>query len=84
MTSCRDSRPHSGTTCSGSPLKVLPKKLKTNPAEIVLRLGMTSAGCNWLIARWQMLGGKLETGVAWGDEDKSLAYDLLGIGPNSG
>ena len=58
--------------------EALGRKLAENPAEISLRLSMTRAGCDWLIARWEMLGGKLDAAGGWSDDDRSLANDLLG------
>jgi hypothetical protein len=62
----------------------LGRKLRDDPEAIVARLLGSSAGCDWLIDRWTLLGHGLTTddgdgpGCAWTDADLTLALDLLG------
>src|SRR5208282_1434425 len=51
----------------------------------VIRLKCSSAGCDWLIGRWTLLGNGLSTadeggpGCTWTDADMALALNLLGL-----
>jgi hypothetical protein len=56
--------------------------LARRPALVALRLRQTAQGCDWLIERWRGLASALEaeaSGGDWTDEQKSLAFDLLGV-----
>ena len=63
----------------------LGRRLGDDPEGTVLRLGRSSAGCDWLIGRWTLLGNGLLTadeggpGCTWTDADLVLALDLLGL-----
>ncbi|WZO98588.1 hypothetical protein EP7_000168 [Isosphaeraceae bacterium EP7] len=57
----------------------LGRTLADCPEEVAPRLAMTAAGCDWLIARWTMLGKALNRKGTWTDEQATLALDLLGI-----
>jgi hypothetical protein len=60
------------------------RRLGDDPETTVVQLERTSAGCDWLIGRWTLLGNGLSTddedepGCAWTDADLALALDLLG------
>ena len=62
----------------------LGRRLGDDPEAAVARLERTSAGCDWLIGRWRLLGNGLSTadeggpGCTWTDADLALALDLLG------
>ncbi|HWE37292.1 MAG TPA: hypothetical protein VG406_12060 [Isosphaeraceae bacterium] len=53
------------------------KLLPQQPARAVRGLLGFTAGCNWLLAEWADLRGKLASG-AWGDEESRRAWHLLG------
>ncbi|WZO97882.1 hypothetical protein EP7_004934 [Isosphaeraceae bacterium EP7] len=55
------------------------RSLAKRPAETTLELATSSPGCDWLIARWRMLGHALDTKGEWTAEQTSLALDLLGV-----
>jgi hypothetical protein len=55
------------------------RSLAKRPAETALELSTSSPGCDWLIARWRMLGHALDTKGEWTAEQTSLALDLLGV-----
>ena len=62
----------------------LGRRLGDDPEVTVIRLRRSSAGCDWLIGRWTLLGNGLTTadeggpGCTWTDADLALALDLLG------
>ncbi len=62
----------------------LGRRLGDDPEVAVTRLQRSSAGCDWLIGRWRLLGNGLSTadeggpGCTWTDADLALALDLLG------
>jgi len=62
----------------------LGRRLGDDPEGAVIRLKRSSAGCDWLIGRWRLLGNGLSTaaeggpGCTWTDADLALALDLLG------
>ncbi len=62
----------------------LGRRLGDDPEAAVARLQRSSAGCDWLIGRWTLLGNGLSTadeggpGCTWTDADLALALDLLG------
>jgi len=62
----------------------LGRRLGDDPKDAVTRLQRSSAGCDWLIGRWTLLGNGLSTaaeggpGCTWTDADLALALDLLG------
>ncbi len=64
----------------------LGRKLSDDPEGTVLRLMRSSAGCDWLIGRWTLLGNGLLSGddeggpgCTWTEADLALALDLLGV-----
>jgi hypothetical protein len=65
----------------------LGRRLCDDPEAAVAALERNSAGCDWLIGRWTLLGngvstaGGSEPGCAWTDADLALALDLLGRPP---
>ncbi len=54
-------------------------KLQRNPSGIVAELRRTPQGCGWLIARWNLLALMAKAAGGWNAEQKTLAYDLLGV-----
>ena len=62
----------------------LGRRLGDDPEAAVAQLKRSSAGCDWLIGRWRLLGNGLSTaeeggpGCTWTDADLALALDLLG------
>jgi hypothetical protein len=79
----RDLRARRAVHCWGDERKAAIEKvarsLPKRPAEICATLGMSSPGCEWMIARWRMLGQALDKGGAWTDDQTTLALDLLGV-----
>ncbi len=63
----------------------LGRKLGDDPEGVITRLWCSSAGCDWLMGRWRLLGNGLSTadeggpGCTWTDADLALALDLLGV-----
>ena len=62
----------------------LGRRLGDDPEAAVVQLQRSSAGCDWLIGRWTLLGNALSTadeggpGCTWTDADLALALNLLG------
>ena len=62
----------------------LGRRLGEDPEAAVVQLKRTSAGCDWLIGRWRLLGNGLSAAedggpdCRWTDADLALALDLLG------
>jgi hypothetical protein len=62
----------------------LGRRLSDDPEAVVAQLQRRSAGCDWLIGRWTLLGNALSTadaggpGCTWTDADLALALNLLG------
>jgi hypothetical protein len=60
------------------------RRLRDDPEGAVTRLLSSSAGCDWLIDRWTLLGDGLRTadqdgpGCTWTEANLALALDLLG------
>ncbi|WZO98958.1 hypothetical protein EP7_000549 [Isosphaeraceae bacterium EP7] len=79
----RDLRARRAVHCWGSErtaaIEKVARGLPKRPAEIRATLEMSAPGCDWLIARWRMLGAALDKGSEWTDEQEGLALDLLGI-----
>ncbi|MFO0891210.1 MAG: hypothetical protein U0790_18960 [Isosphaeraceae bacterium] len=65
----------------------LGRRLGDDPEAVVAALERTSAGCDWLIGRWTLLGNGVATAdeggpaCIWTDADLALALDLLGRPP---
>ena len=65
----------------------LRQRLADAPEAVVVQLQRSSAGCDWLIGRWTLLGNGLSTAgeggprCAWTDADLALALNLLGRSP---
>jgi hypothetical protein len=49
-----------------------------DPAALVMRLGSTVAGCEWMIGKWSVLRAVLEPGNVWQRSDMLKAIRLLG------
>jgi hypothetical protein len=60
------------------------RRLRDDPEVTVNRLRSSSAGCEWLIDRWTLLGNGLTAdddggpGCTWTDANLALALDILG------
>jgi hypothetical protein len=52
-----------------------------HPAQIVLLLQKTAAGCEWMLNEWTALRRILEQGLSWQSPDKLKAIRLLGKEP---
>jgi hypothetical protein len=81
----RDVRARRAVACWSDERKAeaakLGRTLGDRPDEVASRLATTSAGCEWLIARWRALGKTLDKKGVWTDEQATLALDLLGVAP---
>ena len=62
----------------------LGRRLGDDPEAVLAQLRRSSAGCDWLIGRWRLLGNGLSTAdeggpnCAWTDADLALVLNLLG------
>jgi hypothetical protein len=54
-------------------------KLAKDPARVVPALRGRKQGADWLIERWELLGEILANTGAWTDEQRRLAFDMLGV-----
>jgi hypothetical protein len=72
-------------TCERKPRKSKTRRnsLPEHPASIVLRLGMTTTGCRWLLDRWAELLAILNRNLPWRAPDKFKLVRLLGCDPLS-
>jgi hypothetical protein len=52
------------------------------PAKVVNQLRRTPQGCDWMIDRWARLARIADVENKWDKTQKSLAFDLLGAGPD--
>ncbi len=59
----------------------LAARLPRDPERVAHRLGRTRQGVDWLIERWQGLEEALAVEGCWTDEQRSMAFDLLGVSP---
>jgi hypothetical protein len=79
----RDFRARRAQHCWGDERKAsiacLARAIKRKPAETAMALATSSPGCDWLIARWRMLGQALDITGQWTEAQDTLALDLLGI-----
>jgi hypothetical protein len=53
-------------------------KLAQGPAETVRSLQNATLGCDWLLARWELLMASLTANNAWTRDELALALNLLG------
>jgi len=53
-------------------------KLPKSPTRVARKLRATKQGCQWLLSRWEGLGGILDAAGDWDEAQRSLALDLLG------
>ena len=60
---------------------LLGENLARKPAAVSQELRRTPQGCDWLMARWTVLGQILEIKGAWTEPQRALALDLLGTPP---
>ncbi len=58
---------------------VLGDRLARKPDLVSKELHKSKYGCLWMLDQWTGLGGVLEAGKAWSDEQFQLALDLAGI-----
>jgi hypothetical protein len=59
--------------------EVLARGLAKDPATVAIRLRQTQQGCDWLIARWEVLDYALKNAGRWDAKQLEQARDLLGI-----
>src|SRR5262249_43976401 len=52
-----------------------------DPARIAGALNRSLQGADWLIERWEGLRDVLESNGCWNDDQRALAFDLLGVAP---
>ena len=57
-------------------LEILPKK----PHSVSRKLELSPQGCTAMATAWDALDGHLEKKGEWNDEQRSFAFDLLGVG----
>ncbi|WP_169979130.1 hypothetical protein [Tautonia rosea] len=57
--------------------------LSRDPSNTLADLEASSFGCEWLMRHWLRLDLKLEQGIAWDRDDKSLSMRLLGFHPQA-
>ena len=72
------------TTNRQKGVKALSHQLPYDPAAVLVDLNQTSMGCDWLVSRWEWLGGRLETNGDWSPLEKTEAFVLLGCFPETG
>ncbi len=54
-------------------------RLPKDPARVARALRRVRQGADWLIERWEALGEILGTNGRWSDDQRRLAFDLLGV-----
>ena len=54
-------------------------RLRNDPSRVVARLRSTTHGADWLIRRWEILRDDLRSTGVWDDDQRRLAFDLLGV-----
>ncbi len=54
-------------------------RLAKDPARVAPALRGCKQGSDWLMDRWEVLGDILRNTGAWTDEQRRLAWDLLGV-----
>jgi hypothetical protein len=54
-------------------------RLPKNPSRVARALEGTWHGADWLIVRWEGLGAALKAKGTWDDDQRRLAFDLLGV-----
>ena len=59
------------------------KRLKTDPADAVRRMGQFGLGCAWMVERWEYLLGRLDGDGYWSSHDCDEAIRLLGQHPET-
>jgi len=57
------------------------KRLRREPSRLVARLSRSLQGVSWMLQRWAVLQEALEEDGQWSEEDRELAYTLLGRDP---
>ena len=53
--------------------------LQHDPSRVALGLRSTRQGADWLITRWETLGAIATERGRWDDDQRGLAFDMLGI-----
>ncbi len=53
--------------------------IRRKPASVASKLEASVQGCTWLIERWAILARIAERDGDWGDPERALAFDLLGV-----
>ncbi len=59
----------------------LAKRLPRDPMRVASELRRTRQGAAWLIEQWEGLGSALDVNDLWDDDQRTLAFDLLGTHP---
>jgi hypothetical protein len=54
-------------------------RLPKDPARVARALRRVRQGADWLIERWEALGEIVEVNGRWSDDQRRLAFDLLGV-----
>ncbi len=54
-------------------------RLAQRPDSVSKQLHQSKYGCLWMLDQWTDLGGVLDAGKAWSDEQFQLALDLVGV-----
>jgi hypothetical protein len=65
-------------------IKDLSCVLAFDPALHLRELRASSMGCDWLVSRWEFLGGRVERNGAWSPVETAEAFLLLGCFPEEG
>ncbi len=56
-------------------------RLAKDPARVAWSLRGCTQGADWLIERWEALGTILKNTGTWTEEQRRLAFDMLGVAP---
>jgi hypothetical protein len=65
-------------------VKALSHALPFDPAPVLGELKASSIGCDWLVSRWEFLGGRVEQNGAWSPVETAEAFLMLGCFPETG
>ncbi len=57
----------------------LGNRLARDPERVARGLRRTKHGADWLIERWEGLQRSIDTNQCWNEDQRSLAFDLLGV-----
>ncbi len=59
----------------------LAARLPRDPQRVAIRLRQTRQGAQWLIDQWEDLGSALEVNETWDEDQRRIAFDMLGVHP---